>query len=70
MQARIKSCCPLILFGCTERITDTFGYDSKTDEAVGYDTDGKEIVRVPLTEPVYIRKVKNMKSGAFLTNNT
>ncbi|MDD5301205.1 MAG: dehydrogenase [Gallionella sp.] len=60
----------LILFGNTEKISDTFKYDAKTDEAVSYDEKGKEIVRVPCTEPIYIRKVLNAKSGAFLTNNT
>ena len=59
----------LILFGNTEKISDTFKYDEKTDEAVAYDVDGTEIVRVPCTEPIYIRKVLQ-KSGAFLTNNT
>ena len=60
----------LILFGNTEKISDTFKYDEKTDEAVAFDIQGKEIVRVPCTEPIYIRKVLNTKSGAFLTNNT
>jgi len=60
----------LILFGNTEKMSDTFAYDAKTDEAVAYDAAGKEIVRVPCTEPIYIRKVLNAKSGAFLTNNT
>ena len=59
----------LILFGNTEKMSDTFKYDEKTDEAVAFDTQGKEIVRVPCTEPIYIRKVLNKKSGAFLTNN-
>lgn len=59
----------LILFGNTERISDTFKYDEKTDEAVSFDPEGNEIVRVPCTEPIYLRKVLNVKSGAFLTNN-
>jgi hypothetical protein len=50
-------------------MSDTFKYDEKTDEAVAFDIHGKEIVRVPCTEPIYIRKVLNQKSGAFLTNN-
>lgn len=58
----------LLLFGTTERICDTFKLEG--NETVGYDPQGKEIVRVPLTEPVYIRQVKNLKTGAFLTNNS
>ena len=58
----------LLLFGATERICDTFKLEG--NETVGYDPQGKEIIRVPLTEPVYIRQVKNLKTGAFLTNNS
>lgn len=58
----------LLLFGTTERICDTFKLEG--NETVGYDPQGKEIIRVPLTEPVYIRQVKNLKTGAFLTNNS
>lgn len=58
----------LLLFTSTENIIDRFKLDG--NETVGFDEAGKEIVRVPLAEPVYIRPFKNEKSGAYLTNNT
>jgi nitrate reductase beta subunit len=58
----------LLLFGCTEKMLERFALDG--NDAVGYDASDAEVVRVPLTEPIYIRQEKNEKSGAFLTNNT
>lgn len=48
----------LMLMGCTDKIIHTFSVkgDLNAGEAVGYDEAGKEIVRVPLKEPIYIRK--------------
>lgn len=58
----------LMLFGCTEKRIDTFKV--KGDMTVGYDEKGKEILSVPITEPVIVRPEKNEKSGAYLYNNT
>ncbi|MAG14226.1 MAG: dehydrogenase [Spirochaetales bacterium] len=51
----------LMLMGCTDRIIDTFKVqgDVKTGKAIGYDESGEEILRVPLTEPIVIRKSRD-----------
>ena len=48
----------LILMGCTNKIIHTFSVRGtfSNGTAKGYDEAGKEIVSVPLTEPVVIRK--------------
>jgi nitrate reductase beta subunit len=48
----------LVLMGCTDKIIHTFDVKGDIDDgyAIGYGENGKEIVRVPLTEPIYIRK--------------
>ena len=48
----------LMLMGCTDRIIHTFKVqgDVKTGKAIGYDEKGEEILRVPMTEPIVIRK--------------
>ena len=48
----------LMLFGSTDRILTSFKVDGDIDSgyAVGYDVDGKETVKVPLKEPIIIRK--------------
>ncbi len=48
----------LMLMGCTDRIIHRFKVqgDLESGQAIGYDEKGDEIVRVPLKEPVYIRK--------------
>jgi nitrate reductase beta subunit len=48
----------LILMGCTDRIIHHFKVqgDLETGQAFGYDENGEEILRVPLKEPVIIRK--------------
>jgi nitrate reductase beta subunit len=48
----------LVLMGCTDKIIHTFQVKGGKDSeyAVGYDDTGKEIVSVPLKEPIFIRK--------------
>ncbi len=48
----------LQLFGTTTRILPRFHVNDK--EAVGYDQDDKEAVRVPLEEPVIVRSEKHL----------
>jgi nitrate reductase beta subunit len=43
----------MLLFGSTDQIIETFKVVG--EEAVGYDAKGREIVRVPLQEPQYLR---------------
>jgi len=45
----------LHLFGDTKEIIETFRTFPATGEAAGYDRKGREIVRVPLKEPDYLR---------------
>ncbi len=58
----------LTLFGCTQGIVDT--YRVERDYAIGFDEKGKEIVNVPLIEPVFVRPAKIEATGAYLYNNT
>lgn len=53
----------LILMGCTDRISYSFKVegDLKNGHVMGYDEKGKELVRVPLTEPIVIRKALDTK---------
>jgi len=44
----------LLLFGASNRIITRF--EIQGDQAVGWDVDGKEVARVPFTEPTYIRE--------------
>jgi len=48
----------LMLFGATDRIIDSFEVSGDIDNGycAGYDDKGSEIIRVPLKEPVIIRK--------------
>lgn len=48
----------LMLFGATDVIIHSFKVEGDIEKGycIGYNEDGKEIVRVPLTEPVVIRK--------------
>ena len=48
----------LILMGCTDKIIHSFKVEGNLEkgEAVGFDEGKKEIIRVPLKEPIYIRK--------------
>jgi len=47
----------LMLFGATEQITHAFKVEGDREDGhcIAYDANGKEIVRVPLKEPVAIR---------------
>lgn len=58
----------LTLFGCTESIIDTFKADG--EYAVGFNEAGKEVVRVPFREPIFVRPFKVEATGAYLYNNT
>ena len=48
----------LMLMGSTDKITHSFKVEGDIEKGsvTGYDEQGKEIVRVPLKEPIYIRK--------------
>jgi nitrate reductase beta subunit len=48
----------LILMGCTDKIIHSFKVEGNLEkgEAIGFDEGKKEIIRVPLKEPIYIRK--------------
>ena len=56
----------LTLFGSTERIVSRW---KRVDEQVmGFDENGKEIVRVPLREPAQIRQAFDAARGVARTN--
>jgi nitrate reductase beta subunit len=56
----------LTLFGSTERIVSRW---KRVDEQVmGFDENGKEIVRVPLREPAQIRQAFDTARGVARTN--
>jgi len=48
----------LMLFGCTGRIVRSFKVegDVRSGHCIGYDAGGREIVRVPVKEPIVIRQ--------------
>jgi nitrate reductase beta subunit len=54
------------LFGSTERVVPR--WRTENDWTIGSEEDGKEIVRVPLREPVYIRKAYDEKYQVARTN--
>ncbi len=56
----------MMLFGASERILTR--YEVQGDEAVGWDVDDKEVVRVPFTEPTYYRKHLDEKTNAYRHN--
>ena len=56
----------LMLFGASPRIITR--YEVQGDEAVGWDVDGQEVVRVPFTEPTYLRKHFDETHGAYRHN--
>ncbi len=56
----------LSLFGCTEQIIPRFRREK--EEMVGLDEKGSEIIRVPITEPTYIRQALDAARGNLLTN--
>ncbi|MGQ9629032.1 MAG: 4Fe-4S dicluster domain-containing protein [bacterium] len=55
----------LMLFGSTDRIIGSFKVEGDIDggHCIGYDGDGREIVRVPLKEPVVIRREYDEQRG-------
>jgi nitrate reductase beta subunit len=54
------------LFGCTDRVVPR--WRRKDDWVAALDEDGKEIVRVPLKEPVYVRQAFDAKHQVTRTN--
>jgi nitrate reductase beta subunit len=56
----------LSLFGCTERIVPR--WKRVNDWVLGLEEDGTEILRVPLREPVHVRKAFDAVAGVTRTN--
>jgi nitrate reductase / nitrite oxidoreductase, beta subunit len=56
----------LMLFGASPRMITR--YEVQGDEAVGWDVDNVECVRVPFTEPTYFRKHFDEQHGAYRQN--
>ncbi|MCC6750172.1 MAG: dehydrogenase [Deltaproteobacteria bacterium] len=56
----------LMLFGASDRIITRF--EAKEKEVVGWDVGGKEVARVPYTEPTWIRAAYDRKHQAYRTN--
>ena len=54
------------LCGCTDRVVPQ--WRRKDDWVAALDEDGKEIVRVPLKEPVYVRQAFDAKHQVTRTN--
>ncbi len=58
----------LLLFGASDRIITRF--EVKEDYVLGWDVDGKEVARVPFTEPVFIRDHFDEKHDVYRHNTT
>ena len=58
----------LLLFGSTPQIIHR--YKVEGDRAIGYDEGGRELVRVPLREPIQVRAAYDGKYEAYRTNIT
>ncbi|MCC6739039.1 MAG: dehydrogenase [Planctomycetia bacterium] len=56
----------LTLFGSTEQIIDRFKREKET--MIGWNEKGEEIIRVPITEPTYIREALASARGVLSTN--
>ncbi len=56
----------MLLFGNTPHIVTS--YRVQDDHAIGYDEQGREVVRVPFTEPVYIRPYFDAQQGVYRHN--
>ncbi|MDP2645553.1 MAG: dehydrogenase [Desulfobacterales bacterium] len=56
----------LVLFGSLEKIVHSFKVDG--EHAWGYDVGGKEVVKVPVTEPVFVRKFFDAERKAYRHN--
>ncbi|GIW73109.1 MAG: hypothetical protein KatS3mg102_2651 [Planctomycetota bacterium] len=58
----------LLMFGNTPRILHRFA--AEQDGAVGYDGEGKEVVRVPYTEPFFARELFDQERQVYRHNVT
>jgi len=58
----------LLLFGSTEKIIHSYRVEGHL--SIGLNENGEEIVRVPFTEPVFIRPFKIEETQTYLYNNT
>ncbi len=56
----------LCLFGCTEMMVTRFR--RRGDTVTGLAADGAEVVRVPMSEPVYVRPAFDSKQGLWRRN--
>ena len=56
----------LCLFGSTERVVPR--WKRSGDVVIGMEEDGTEIIRVPVTEPVFVRKAFDAARGVTRTN--
>lgn len=56
----------LVLFGSMEKILHSFKVSK--DTAYGYDEKGREVMKVPITEPMYIREFYDKKLHAYRHN--
>lgn len=56
----------LVLFGSMERLLSSFKVDEHL--AYGYDEKGNEIVKVPVTEPMYVREFFDQKLKVYRQN--
>ena len=55
-----------MLFGSLKKLLGSFKVD--TNHAYGYDEKGNEAVKVPLTEPMYIRAYYDKKIKVYRHN--
>ena len=55
-----------VLFGCTDKIMHRFTVER--GEAAGYDAEGRELVRAPVTETMFERPAWDEKLGTGRTN--
>jgi len=60
----------LHLFGDTKEIIEAFRTFPATGEAAGYDGKGREIVRVPVKEPDYLRPFYDAARQVYRHNIT
>jgi len=56
----------MMLFGASTRIITTFKV--KGDTVIGWDGTGKEVARVPFTEPVYVRDHRDERFAVYRHN--
>jgi nitrate reductase beta subunit len=58
----------LLLFGSSQRIITRF--QRQGQEVLGWDLEGREVARVPFTEPVVIREHFDDRRGVYRHNTT